>query len=184
MRKLVHLNLLRIALVQASILAIMALTVRYDLDHRTPWILQGTISRILGCIMALYGLFWIAWWFFWSAIEGGEEEFELYGVRWAPVATDFVRDGPFKWLRYPLAFGWLEFLWGLGFLVQSTTVVLKVVPILVVAVVIYLVVVVERRKLRAHGSEYRQYRNVAPLIVPRIPNRAAILNLFRRRRRR
>ena len=144
----------------------------------------GRSTRILGFDMALYGLFWITWWFFWSAKEGGEEEFELYGVRWAPLTTDFVRDGPFKWLRYPLAFGWLEFLWGLGFLVQSTTVVLKVVPVLAVVVVIYLLVVVERRKLGAHGLEYRQYRNVAPLIVPRIPSSAAILNLFRRRRRR
>ena len=180
----VHRNLLRIVLVQLSILGILALVVKYDLEVRTPWILDATITRVLGWIMALYGLFWIVWWFFWSAIEGGEGKMEMYRVRWAPVTTNFVRDGPFEWLRYPLAFGYLEFLWGLGFLVQSTTTVLYVVPAMAIVAIAYLRLVVDRRKVKQHGEAYRRYRKATPLLIPRVPDSAVIMNLFKRRKRR
>lgn len=183
MRRLVHTNLLRLASVYGSILAILAAAVRYDLAVATPWILHPVVTQVLGWMMGLYGLFWIIWWFFWVAIEGGGERVRLYTVQWAPVAGDFCREGPFEWLRHPLAFGYLEFLWGLGFLVQSTTLVLKAFPLLAVAVIIYLLVVVEPRKRRRYGAEYRAYARETPLILPRIPANAAMLRALHRRRR-
>ena len=184
LRRLVQLSLLRIILVQLSIMGILALVVKYDLDNQTPWILQPTITRVLGWMAALYGLFWITWWFFWVAIEGGEQEIDVYNVRWAPVTSGFATGGPFEWLRYPLVFGYLEFLWGLGFLMQSSTAVVKLVPALAVAAAAFLLIVVEPRRARRYGDSYRRYRKSTPLIIPRIPNRAAMMTLFRRRRRR
>ena len=184
MRRLVHLNLLRLALVHGSILAIVAAAVQYDLAVATPWILHPVVTQVLGWMMGLYGLFWIIWWFFWVAIEGGRQRVRLYTVQWAPVEGDFCREGPFQWLRYPLAFGYLEFVWGLGFLVQSTTLVLKAFPILAAAIVVYLLAVAEPRKRRRHGEEYRAYMRETPLILPRIPANAAIMRALRRPRRR
>jgi protein-S-isoprenylcysteine O-methyltransferase Ste14 len=183
MRRLVHLSLLWLGLVHGSIVAIVAAAVQYDLTAATPWILHPTVTQVLGWMMALYGLFWIIWWFHWGALEGGRERIRLYTVEWAPVEGDFCREGPFEWLRYPLAFGYLEFLWGLGFLVQSTTLVLKGVPLLAAAVAIYLLAVAEPRKRRRHGPAYRAYCRETPLILPRIPPNAAILRALRRRRR-
>jgi protein-S-isoprenylcysteine O-methyltransferase Ste14 len=183
LRKIVHWNLIKIIVVYLSVLAILVGLVQYDLAVRTPWILHPTITRILGWVTALYGLFWIVWWWFWIAIEGGQQTIELYNVTWAPVTKGFCTNGPFEWCRHPLAFGYLEFLWGLGFLVQSTTTVLKVVPALTVITLIVLWLVVERRLRRTHGSAYRRYQQQAPLFIPRIPDRAAILHVFRRRRR-
>lgn len=184
LRKLVHRNLITIVLVELSALGVLALLVRYDLAQRTPWILHPTITRVLGWLMALYGLFWVVWWFFWIAIEGGDRAIELYNVTWAPVTQAFCTEGPFAWCRYPLAFGYLEFLWGLGFLVQSTTAVLKAVPLAALGMVFYLRFVVDRRRLCHHGEAYRNYFRATPLFIPRIPNRAAITHLFRRRKRR
>ncbi len=183
LRRLVHLALLRLGLVSVSILVIVAAAVWYDLSAATPWILHPVVTQVLGWMMALYGLFWIMWWFHWSALEGGRERIRLYTVEWAPLEGGFCRDGPFQWLRYPLAFGYLEFLWGLGFLVQSTTLVLKVFPLLAMAVVVYLLAVAEPRKRRRYGDAYRAYRRETPLVVPRIPPNAAILRAWRRRRR-
>lgn len=183
LRKHVHLNLGRIILIQLSMVGLTFLLVRYDLRARTPWVLHPTVSRILGWLVALYGLFWIMWWFFWVAIEGGEEYVELYNVTWAPVTTGFSTEGPFEWCRYPLAFGYWQFLWGIGFLVQSTTIVLKVVPVAVILTIIYLLLVPERRKLAEHGEEYREYRRDTPLFIPRIPSTAKLLHIFNRRKR-
>lgn len=183
LKRRVRLNLVRFVLIYGSIFGIMALLVAYDLNARTPWILHPTITQVLGWLTALYGLFWIMWWFFWTAIEGGEETIELYGVTWAPTTSVFVGGGPFDWCRYPLAFGYLEFVWGLGFLVQSTTTVLKAVPLAAVATILYLLLIQERRKLREYGQVYQAYRDETPLFIPRIPDRAAVLHIFRRRKR-
>jgi protein-S-isoprenylcysteine O-methyltransferase Ste14 len=184
LRSRVHWNLLRFLLIQISTLGVLVLLVQYDLAARTPWILHPTITRFLGWITALYGLFWIVWWFFWTAIEGGSETIDLYNVTWAPVTTDFVTTGPFEWCRYPLAFGYLEFVWGLGFLVQSSTAVLVVIPIAAVVTILYLWFVPERRKLRVYGDSYRRYRKSAALFLPRIPGSATILHILDRRKRR
>ena len=183
LRRLVHRNLLRFVLIQLSILGVMALIVTYDLRQATPWVLHPTITRILGWLVALYGIFWIAWWFFWTAIEGGEEAITLYGVTWAPTTGDWVRTGPFRWVRYPLAFGYLEFLWGLGWLVQSSTAVLKVVPALAVCVLAYLRLVVDRSRLTRHGEAYAGYLLKTALFIPRIPPGSAVLHVFDRRSR-
>jgi hypothetical protein len=135
-------------------------------------------------MMALYGLLWMMWWFFWMALEGGELTVELYGVTWAPVIAGFRTGGPFAWSRYPLAFGYLEFLWSLGFLVQSTTAVLKVVPIAIVVTLLWLRFVADRRRLRRYGDVYRRYMQHTPLLIPRIRTSAAIMQILRRRRRR
>ena len=184
LRKLVHRSLLRFLGVWASVLGIMAPLVSYDLSRRTPWVLHPTVTRVLGWLVALYGLFWIAWWFFWTAIEGGEEIITLYGLTWAPVGDGLVRTGPFEWVRYPLAFGYLEFLWGLGWLVQSSTAVLKIVPALAVLTLLYLRFVLDRRREQTLGDRYRHYRRSTPLFIPRIPSSAAILHVFKRRKRR
>ncbi|MBC7236999.1 MAG: hypothetical protein H5T69_14250 [Chloroflexi bacterium] len=184
LRTLVHRNLIKIALVELSALGILAIVVRYDLAQRTPWVLHPTITRLLGWLTAIYGLFWVVWWFFWVAIEGGDQTIELYNITWAPVTRPFCTDGPFAWCRYPLAFGYLEFLWGLGFLVQSTTAVLKMVPFTVLIMVLYLRFVVDRQRLRRYGEAYRRYLKATPLFIPRIPDRSVIMHIFRRRKRR
>ena len=183
LRRLVHANVLRFILIQLSILGLMALLVSYDLRRGTPWVLHPTITRILGWVVALYGLFWIAWGFFWTTIEGGGESIHLYGVTWAPTPGDWVRTGPFRWVRYPLAFGYLEFLWGLGWLVQSSTAVLKVVPLLVVCTLFYLRLVVDRGRLARLGDAYSGYLRKTPLFIPRIPPGSSILHVFDRRKR-
>ena len=183
LRRLVHRNLLSFVLIQLSILGAMALIVSHDLRQATPWVLHPTITRILGWLVALYGLFWIAWWFFWTAIEGGGEEIRLYGVTWAPTTGQWVRTGPYRWVRYPLAFGYLEFLWGLGWLVQSSTAVLKVVPALVICALAYLRLVVDRRRLARLGEAYSGYLRKTPLFIPRIPPGSAVLHVFDRRKR-
>jgi len=184
LHKLVRSNLLRIVLVSLSIPGTIALLITYDRSRGTLWILFPTPTLIVGWAAALYGLFWIFWWFSWIAIDGGEKEIALYNVTWAPVTSDFVTNGPFEWLRYPLAFGYLEFLWGIGFLVRSTTAVIKVIPLMAIATIIYSRFVVDRRKVRKYGEAYRRYQESTPLMLPRIPDRAAILQLFKRRRRR
>jgi len=183
LRQRVRLNLVRIVLIHLSVLGLMILLVRYDLSVCTAWILHPTVTKIMGWLAALYGLFWIVWWFFWTSIEGGSESINLYGVTWAPITDGLVATGPFAWCRYPLAFGYLEFVWGLGFLVQSTTTVLKVVPIAVLVTVVYLRLGPEKRKRAEYGTRYVKYQKSTHLFLPRIPDSSTLMHLFDRRKR-
>jgi len=184
LRRAVQRHLGRFILASLSLAAILIAGVRYDFVTRTPWLLGELITTVLGWAMALYGLFWITWWFFWTTLEGGEQEIALYGVRWAPLTAILTRTGPYEWLRYPLAFGYLEFLWGLAFLVHSTTLAIQVVPVLTVGMILYLRLVEDRKRLRAHEQTFRLYRKKTPLLIPKIPSSAAITRGFKRRKRR
>lgn len=176
-------HLVRFILVILALGAVLLAGIRYDLVACTPWILGELITAILGWAMALYGLFWIAWWLFGTIVEGGEQRVTLYGVTWAPLTGMLHRTGPYEWVRYPLAFGSLEFLWGLSFMVHSTTLVIRVVPILAVATWLYLRLVEDRKHLRAHEQTFRLYRKKTPLLIPTIPTRAAVARGFKRRKR-
>ena len=156
LRKLVRQRLLYVALICLSLAAIIALVVTYDVSKEATWPISRPITLAIGWVASLYGLVWIGWWFRWVTLRGGEQQVTLYGVTWSPVAGSFSTGGPFRYVRYPLALGYIELLWGLGFLAQSPTVILAVGPLAALAIIVYLRFIVEPRKMRAYGDAYRR----------------------------
>ena len=179
LQKLVRQKLLYVALICLSLAAIIALFVMYDISREATWPISRTITLVIGWIASIYGLVWIGWWFRWVALQGGEQQITLYGFTWSPFAGGFATGGPFRHVRYPLALGYIELLWGLGFLAQSPTIILGVGPLLAVATVVYLRFVVEPRKLRKYGDAYQRYRKTTFMILPRLPSRTVIPELWR-----
>lgn len=101
--------------------------------------------------------------------------FDLFGLRQVWL---YLRDEPYtplpfrtpalyRWVRHPLYVGWLLAFW-------STPTMTATHLVFAVATTAYILVAIqleERDLIRAHGNEYRAYRESVPMLVPRPPAR-------------
>lgn len=77
-----------------------------------------------------------------------------------------VTSGPYRLSRNPMLTGVFLFLFGLGFAVNSVSLVLFFVPLFILANVWELKAIEEPELLRRLGDEYAEYRSRTPMFIP------------------
>jgi protein-S-isoprenylcysteine O-methyltransferase Ste14 len=87
------------------------------------------------------------------------------GVPFDPP-LEVVVTGPYAWLRNPMLVGLCAGLLGLGFALDSVTLVIVGAPAFAALNVLELMLVEEPELERRLGAAYREYRNKVPMFVP------------------
>jgi protein-S-isoprenylcysteine O-methyltransferase Ste14 len=93
-----------------------------------------------------------------------------------------VTSGPYRLSRNPMLTGVFLFLFGLGFAVNSVSLVLVFVPLFILANAWELKAIEEPELVRRLGDEYIEYRQRTPMFVPRIRRRDRSEDPFEKQR--
>ena len=96
--------------------------------------------------------------------------YELSGVQALenkPVETPTLQQtGLHKYVRHPLYFGTLLFVWGLFFLMPSLS---NLIAVIAIAIYVLLGIHLEEQKLvLEYGEQYKQYTKRVPKLIPKI----------------
>lgn len=83
-----------------------------------------------------------------------------------------VENGLYSRIRNPMMTGSLAMLFGLGFLLNSISMVLIVFPVIVVLAYIYIKFIEEPEIEKRLGQAYIDYRNRVPMFIPKLRPRA------------
>ncbi|MBC8001299.1 MAG: isoprenylcysteine carboxylmethyltransferase family protein [Opitutaceae bacterium] len=78
---------------------------------------------------------------------------------------EFVRTGPFRWLRHPTYFSMILELLSVG-IIAGVRFSFLTIPLLFIPVLLYRVRVEEHALIEKFGEEYREYQKVTPAILP------------------
>ena len=127
-----------------------------------PRLLPGALGMAIGIPLLVTGVVLHVWCLvlFWRA--------KGTGVPVSP-SPEVVTVGPYAWTRNPMliaAFAWLS---GLGFLLNSISMVFVWTPLFTIVNVIELKLVEEPELERRLGPSYREYRRRVPMLIPRAP---------------
>jgi len=127
--------------------------------------LQGFLPRALGTGLGLLLLAaGLALWGWCLVLFKGK------GVPFNPP-REIVLAGPYAWVRNPMLTGLSTALLGLGFILDSSSLVVVGTPAFVVLNVIELKVVEEPELERRFGASYNEYRQRVPMFIPRRPRK-------------
>jgi protein-S-isoprenylcysteine O-methyltransferase Ste14 len=96
--------------------------------------------------------------------------FKGKGVPFNPP-RELVVTGPYAWMRNPMLTGVFIALLGLGFILNSVSLVFVGTPAFVVFNVIVLKILEEPELDRRFGASYNEYRQRVPMFVPRRPRK-------------
>jgi len=100
----------------------------------------------------------------WSAIH-------FLRVKGTPVPFNpppkVVKTGPYQYVRNPMLTGVFLFLFGLGFYINSVSLVLFFTPLFVLVNVWELKKIEEPELMKRLGNEYIEYRKQTPMFIPR-----------------
>jgi protein-S-isoprenylcysteine O-methyltransferase Ste14 len=101
----------------------------------------------------------------WSAVH-------FLSVKGTPVPFNpppkVVTTGPYRYVRNPMLSGVFLFLFGLGFLLASISLVFLFTPLFILANVWELKHIEEPELIRRLGDEYAAYRRRTPMFLPRV----------------
>ena len=122
--------------------------------------LSGPIVTICGVILFLLGLviwFMCVVWFL--------------KARGTPVPfnppRELVTGGPYSWSRNPMLTGVFAFLFGIGLLLHSVSMVFVWIPVFVIFNIIELKLVEEPELERRFGESYIEYKRRVPMFIPK-----------------
>jgi len=129
-----------------------------------PKLLSGPIGTLIGVVLLSLGLVIWAWCVVWFSKAKG-----------TPVAfnpqRELVTVGPYAWSRNPMLTGVFAFLFGIGFLLHSVSMVFVWTPMFVIFNVLELKLVEEPELERRFGESYIEYRRRVPMFVPKVAQR-------------
>ena len=118
------------------------------------------ISTIVGAILLTSGLIIWVWCIVW-----------FWRAKGTPVPfnppRELVTDGPYGWSRNPMLTGVFSFLFGVGFLLHSVSMVLIWTPAFVILNVLEVKFIEEPELERRFGESYNEYRHLVPMFGPR-----------------
>lgn len=99
---------------------------------------------------------------------------EIYETGAGPFnpPPELVVVGPYAWMRNPMLTGVFAFLFGVGFLLHSVSMVFVWTPLFLVLNAIELKLVEEPELELRFGASYRDYRQRVPMFIPRAPGRS------------
>ena len=132
-----------------------------------PRLLSGAPGSAIGIGLLAVGIGLWVWCVVWFRRAGG-------GGTPVPFNPphELVTVGPYAWMRNPMLTGVFSFIFGLGFLLHSMSMVLVWAPAFVVINVIELKLVEEPELEPRFGTKYREYKRRVPMFVPRPPGAA------------
>jgi protein-S-isoprenylcysteine O-methyltransferase Ste14 len=129
-----------------------------------PKLLPGAICTLIGMILLILGLVVWVWCVVWFLKAKG-----------TPVPLnpprELVTEGPYAWSRNPMLTGVFAFLFGIGFLLHSVTMVFVWTPVFIIFNILELKLVEEPELERRFGENYLEYKQSVPMFVPRVTSR-------------
>jgi len=125
-----------------------------------PKLLSGLIGTLIGVVLLSLGLVIWAWCVVWFSKAKGTP------VPFNPP-RELVTVGPYAWSRNPMLTGVFAFLFGIGFLLHSVSMVFIWTPVIVIFNVLELKLVEEPELERRFGESYIEYRRRVPMFVPK-----------------
>ncbi len=125
-----------------------------------PKLLSGPLGAFIGVILLAIGLVICAWCVVWFMRAKGTP------VPFNPP-RELVTVGPYACSRNPMLTGVFAFLFGIGLMLHSVSMVFIWTPVFVVFNVLELKLVEEPELERRFGESYMEYRRRVPMFVPR-----------------
>ena len=135
-------------------------SLKMDKTLNFPILLPGQIGIIIGLVLLISGSFFWIWCIIWFIKARGTP------VPFNPP-PELVSGGPYAWSRNPMLTGVFAFLFGMGFLLGSISMVLIWIPVFIIFNVIELKLVEEPELERRFGDSYRAYKKHVPMFFPR-----------------
>jgi protein-S-isoprenylcysteine O-methyltransferase Ste14 len=127
-----------------------------------PELLSGPLGTLIGVLLLAIGLVMWAWCVVWFKRAKGTP------VPFNPP-RELVIVGPYAWSRNPMLTGIFAFLFGIGFLLHSVSMVFVLTPVFVAFNVLELKLVEEPELERRFGESYIEYKRRVPMFIPRTP---------------
>jgi len=128
------------------------------------WPIPTTVSRLISTPLMLIG----------TAITGWSV-FHFLRVQGTPVPFNppptLVQSGPYKYARNPMLTGVFLLLFGIGFAIQSPSLVLIFTPLYVLVNLWELRKIEEPELIKRLGEDYLTYRKRTPMFIPGISPR-------------
>ncbi len=78
-----------------------------------------------------------------------------------------VTDGPYAYCRNPMALGSFAFYYGIAVLLNSFSMLFIVNPLFILFIAAYIKLFEEKKLEREFGKEYKRYKEMVPMFVPR-----------------
>jgi len=125
-------------------------------------LLSGPIGTLIGVVLLSLGLVIWAWCIVWFSKAKGTP------VPFNPP-RELVTAGPYTWSRNPMLTGVFIFLFGIGFLLHSVSLVFVLTPVFVIFNVLELKLIEEPELERRFGESYIEYRQRVPMFFPKAP---------------
>ena len=125
-----------------------------------PKLLSGLPGTLIGVVLLAVGLaiwIWCVVWF--TKAKGTPVPFN--------PPRELVTEGPYAWSRNPMLTGVFTFLFGIGLLLHSVSMVFVWTPVFVVFNILELKLVEEPELERRFGESYIDYKRRVPMFIPR-----------------
>lgn len=125
-----------------------------------PKLLSGPIGTLIGVVLLSLGfVIWACCVVWFSKAKGTPVPFN--------PPRELVTVGPYAWSRNPMLTGVFAFLFGIGFLLHSVSMVFVWTPAFIIFNVLELKLVEEPELERRFGESYIEYRRRVPMFVPK-----------------
>jgi len=129
-----------------------------------PKFLSGLMGTVIGAVLLSLGLVIWAWCVVWFSKAKGTP------VPFNPP-RELVSVGPYAWSRNPMLTGVFTFLFGIGFILHSMSMILVWTPAFIIFNVFELKLVEEPELERRFGESYIEYRRRVPMFIPKSTRR-------------
>ena len=142
----------------------VVLSVLIDRWLSLPWPLSSTVSCLIAAPLITIGVGVTVW----SASH-------FLKVKGTPVPFNpppqVVTTGPYQFVRNPMLTGVFLLLFGIGFAIESLSLVIFFTPLYILANVWELKAIEEPELVKRLGEDYVDYRRRTPMFVPRLWSR-------------
>jgi protein-S-isoprenylcysteine O-methyltransferase Ste14 len=143
----------------AFVLLISVFAVQFSTEKQALWQVSNYQS-IIGKAIAICGVLLVS-----KALQGYDlREFSGIDYNKSQEKNEFKSDGLLKYMRHPIYFGILIFVWGMFVTDASTRSLTSA-----IAITIYLFVGIyfeEKKLIEVFGEKYKKYQHDVPMLIP------------------
>lgn len=145
--------------VLAFILLIPIFNLKFSIEKESFW--QVSIYQsVIGKFITIFGVLFVS-----RALQG-YNLFEFSGLDFNKnqEKNEFKSDGLLKYMRHPIYFGILTFIWGMFIADASTR---SLTSAIAVTIYLYIGIYFEEKKLlEVFGEKYKRYQQEVPMLIP------------------
>jgi protein-S-isoprenylcysteine O-methyltransferase Ste14 len=135
------------------------LSVLMDRWLSLPWPLSSGLSKLIAATLIPIGVGVTAW-----------SVFHFFKVKGTPVPFNpppkLIMSGPYRFARNPMLTGVFLFLFGIGFAIQSLSLVVLFTPLYILTNIWELKEIEEPELVKRLGEDYVAYRRRTPMFIP------------------